>query len=108
LGNPSHVHTILALADSLIRGIFAADYIAILDGHTRITGGWLNNHWSQVAPQIYVSMAVGAYSYVVTIIVLFITHWIMNVELSNTADIELYGIDAIELGEFAYDYVERE
>ena len=38
-------------------GVFAADYVAALDGVTVIPGGWVNHNWIQVAYQLAAASA---------------------------------------------------
>ena len=42
------IHAVGGLVGDLLTGLFAADYIAHLDGYTHIPGGWLNGHWVSV------------------------------------------------------------
>ena len=104
------VHAVGGLLGNLLTGIFAADYIAHLDGMTVIPGGWLNAHWIQVAIQLADSAAGGAYSFVCTLLILsalaLIGRWIPALQLRVDAEHEELGIDDVELGEFAYDFVE--
>ena len=44
------IHTVGGLVGDLLTGVFAADYIAHLDGYTVIKGGWLNRHWVSSIP----------------------------------------------------------
>ncbi|OLL25574.1 Ammonium transporter 1 [Neolecta irregularis DAH-3] len=101
------IHGIGGLVGNIF-GIFAADYIAALDGVTVIPGGWLNHHWIQLGYQLADSMACMAYSFVVTCIILFIMNLIPGLSLRVPIEGELAGIDDYEGGEFAYDYVENE
>lgn len=87
-----------------------SDYIAHLDGTTEIAGGWLNKNWIQLGYQIADSVAGGAYSFGGTCLILgvlgFLGHWIPAFKLRATEEEEILGIDDVEIGEFAYDYVE--
>jgi ammonium transporter, Amt family len=89
-------------------GFFAADYIAALDGSTVISGGWLNHHWIQLAYQICDSVTGFGYSFVVTCIILYVMNLIPGLTLRASEDAEIGGIDEAEIGEFAYDFVEKE
>ena len=104
------VHGIGGILGNLMTGLFAADYIAHLDGVTVISGGWLNRHWIQLAIQLCDSVTGFTYSFVVTSIILLaisaISRVIPAMRLRASRDEEEAGIDDIEIGEFAYDYVE--
>lgn len=87
-----------------------SDYIAHLDGYTVIAGGWLNHHWVQLGYQLADSIAGGAYSFFGTCIILaaldFLGKWMPVLKLRASEEEEILGIDDVEIGEFAYDYVE--
>ncbi|KAK3063362.1 ammonium transporter Amt1 [Coniosporium uncinatum] len=104
------VHGIGGLTGNILTAFFAADYIAHLDGFTVIEGGWLNRHWVQLGYQLADSFAGGAYSFTLTCIILaaldFIGKWVPAFKLRASESEEILGIDDVEIGEFAYDYVE--
>ncbi|KAK5132903.1 ammonium transporter Amt1 [Meristemomyces frigidus] len=104
------VHGIGGIIGNLLTGVFAADYIAHLDGYTVITGGWLNHNWIQVAYQLCDSVTGFVYSFVVTTIILLclsaISRVVPALRLRASKEEEELGIDDIEIGEFAYDFVE--
>lgn len=87
--------------------MFAADYIAALDGYTVIQGGWINRHWVQVPYQLLNCVCGFTYSFVATMIILAIMNRIPGLSLRVSEEAEREGIDDAELGEFSYDYVER-
>ncbi|SMR45432.1 unnamed protein product [Zymoseptoria tritici ST99CH_3D1] len=104
------VHGVGGFIGNLLTGVFAADWIAHLDGFTEIQGGWLNRHWIQLAIQLADSVTGMAYSFTMTIAILFLMNLlgrrIPALRLRASAEEELAGIDDVEIGEFAYDYVE--
>ena len=89
-------------------GFFAADYVAALDGQTVIPGGWLNHNWIQVAHQLIDCITGFSYSFGMTCIILFVMNLFPSLSLRASEDAEIVGIDEAEIGEFAYDFVERE
>ena len=89
-------------------GIFAADYIAALDGVTVIRGGWLNHNWIQLAHQLTDAVTGFSYSFGMTCIILFVMNLIPGLSLRASEEAEIIGIDEAEIGEFAYDFVEKE
>ncbi|TRX93248.1 hypothetical protein FHL15_005827 [Xylaria flabelliformis] len=100
------VHGIGGIIGNLLTGLFAADYIAALDGFSVIPGGWINHNYIQLAYQIADSVAGFSYSFVLTCVILFLLNLIPGLSLRVAPEEEDIGIDDIQLGEFAYDYVE--
>ena len=100
------IHGAGGLVGDLLTGLFAADYIAHLDGFTEIPGGWLNKHWIQLAIQLADGVAGMAYSFAVSCAILFVINWIPGFHLRASEQEEMMGMDETEVGEFAYDYVE--
>lgn len=100
------IHAIGGLCGDLLTGIFAADYIAHLDGVTVIPGGWLNGHWVQIAIQLADGTTGMTYSFVGTCLILFVLSYIPGMHLRASEEDEIMGMDDCEIGEFAYDYVE--
>ncbi|KAF7191449.1 Ammonium transporter 1 [Pseudocercospora fuligena] len=108
------VHGVGGFLGNLLTGLFAADYIAALDGYTvgdaAIKGGWINGHWLQLAIQLADSVCGMAYSFLMTSAILLIitslSRFIPALKLRASPEEEAMGIDDAEIGEFAYDYVE--
>ncbi|KAF2182256.1 ammonium transporter [Zopfia rhizophila CBS 207.26] len=104
------VHAVGGFMGNILTAFFAADYIAHLDGYTIIPGGWLNHHWIQLGHQLADSFAGGLYSFFGTCLILGcldgIGKFIPAFKLRATEEEEILGIDDVEIGEFAYDYVE--
>lgn len=99
------VHGVGGIVGDLLTAVFSADYIAHLDGYTVIEGGWLNQHWIQIAYQAASGFAAASYSFVVTCLILYVINFIPGCKLRVSPQEEIFGIDDIEIGEFAYDYV---
>ncbi|KAJ6091672.1 hypothetical protein N7467_003641 [Penicillium canescens] len=99
------VHTVGGLVGNLLTGLFAANYIAALDG-TEIDGGWINHNWVQLGYQLADSVSGFAYSFFGTCIILFLINLVPGLSLRAPEEDEIMGIDDAEIGEFAYDYVE--
>ncbi|CAK7262681.1 ammonium transporter Amt1 [Sporothrix epigloea] len=99
-------HAVGGIAGNIMTGLFAADYIAHLDGFSVIPGGWLNHNWVQLGYQLADSVSGFSYSFVMTCVILFLMNLVPGLSLRVTAEEEELGIDDAQLGEFAYDYVE--
>ncbi|KAI1125856.1 ammonium transporter [Nemania abortiva] len=100
------VHAVGGIIGNLLTGLFAADYIASLDGFSVIPGGWINHNYIQLAYQIADSVAGFSYSFVLTCVILFLMNLIPGLSLRVSPEDEETGVDDVQLGEFAYDYVE--
>jgi len=99
-------HCVGGVIGNILTAFFAADYIAHLDGFTVISGGWLNHHWVQLGYQLCDCVTGFGWSFIVTCIILFIMNLIPGLSLRVSEEAEIMGVDAAEIGEFAYDYVE--
>lgn len=96
------LHGVGGFTGSVLTGLFAADYVAATDGATVIDGGWMNHNYKQLGYQLAGSVSIGAYSFVVTAIILFILDKIPFLRLRLHEDEELMGVDLAEIGEYAY------
>jgi ammonium transporter, Amt family len=75
---------------------------------TVIPGGWLNHHWIQVVYQLCDSITGFTYSFVLTFVILYVMNWIPGLSIRASEEAEIEGIDEAEIGEFAYDFVEKQ
>ncbi|KAG9810459.1 ammonium transporter MEP2, partial [Aureobasidium melanogenum] len=104
------VHAVGGFIGDVLTGLFAADYIAHLDGVTVIRGGWLNHNYRQLGIQLAGGVTGGAYSFFGSLIILytmdFVGKYLTAFRLRASPEEEDLGIDDVEIGEFAYDYVE--
>jgi Amt family ammonium transporter len=91
----------------MFRGLFAADYIAALDGVTDIKGGWINHNYKQLGYQASNSAIGFIYSFIVTYLLLFLMNCLPGLSLRVSEDAEITGIDETEIGHLAYDYTMR-
>ena len=101
------LHGVGGICGSLLTGLFAADYIAATDGSVAlgadpIAGGWMNGHYKQLGYQLAGTVSVGAWSFVVTSILLLVMDRIPMLRIRLHEDEELMGTDLAEIGEFAY------
>ena len=49
------MHAIGGMLGSVMTGLFAADYVAHLDGVSVINGGWIQGNWIQLGYQLAAS-----------------------------------------------------
>ncbi len=66
----------------------------------------MNQYWIQLAYQLADCAAGFSYSFGVTCVILFVMNLIPGLSLRVSAEEEELGLDDVQLGEFAYDYVE--
>ncbi|GEQ68839.1 hypothetical protein JCM33374_g2508 [Metschnikowia sp. JCM 33374] len=102
------LHGVGGFLGSVMTGLFAADYVAATDGSTKIPGGWMNHNYKQLGYQLAGSVSIGAWSFVVTSIILLILDKIPFLRLRLHEDEELMGVDLAEIGEYAYYYEEED
>jgi Amt family ammonium transporter len=99
-------HAVGGIVGNLMTGLFAANYIARLDGATEINGGWLNQNYIQLGYQLADCVAGFSYSFGMTCLILFLMNLVPGLSLRVTQEEEEMGLDDAQIGEFAYDYVE--
>ena len=95
------IHCLGGLIGNLLTGLFAADYIAHLDGKTVIPGGWLNHNYMQIVYQLADSVAGFVYSFFGTCLILLVINFVPGLHLRTTEEDEIMGMDDTEIGEFA-------
>lgn len=100
------IHAIGGFIGNLLTGLFAANYVAHLDGYTVIQGGWVNRYWKQLLQQLIDSLAAGGYSFFGSLAILYVINRIPGLYLRSNDDSEIEGVDMEEVGDWAYDYVE--
>jgi len=99
------VHGVGGFVGNLLTGIFASKQIAAIGGVT-IEGGWIDGHWVQLGYQLAGSLAAVAWSFCLTIIILFVLDKLPYLGLRLTVDEEILGADRAQMGDSAYDYIE--
>lgn len=97
-------HAVGGIVGSLLTGIFADSRVAGFDGITVIPGGWINQHYIQLAYQLANTVYIAAYSFTVTYLILFVMNRIPGLHLRATEEAEILGIDEDQCGEAGYDY----
>lgn len=102
------VHGIGAMIGNILTAFFASTTIAGTNGpeDTLFKGGWLDHHYIQLGYQLAVPLAAAGYSFVVSVLILYILQLIPGLHLRITAEDEELGIDFAEHDEYAFDYVE--
>ncbi|OJD23644.1 hypothetical protein ACJ73_05004 [Blastomyces percursus] len=101
-------HGVAGIVGLIFNAFFASDAIVGLDGvNTGMgMGGWLIGNYKLLYIQIAYIFAASAYSFVVSALVAYSINAIPGLKLRASEQVELFGMDDDQLGEFAYDYVE--
>ncbi|KAF7339983.1 Ammonium transporter [Mycena venus] len=87
-------------------GLFASTDIIALDGvNTAVPGGWVDRNWRQLYMQVAYIVAVSAYTFIVTAALAKAIDFV-GLRLRITPEEERLGMDEVEVGEFANDYIE--
>lgn len=101
------VHGVAGIVGNLLTGIFAASWVAELAGpDNAIDGGWIDGHFVQLGYQLAETVTGCAWSFFMTSLICFLLNLIPGLSLRVTAEEEELGLDDVQCGEFAYDYVE--
>ncbi|KAF9229708.1 ammonium transporter [Gyrodon lividus] len=100
-------HAVGGIIGLLTNGLFASHAIIALDGvNTNIKGGWVDHNYKQLYIQFAYVCAVCTYTFVVTAIIAKAIDMVPGLHLRTTPEGETLGLDEVEIGEFANDYIE--
>ncbi|KAG6857604.1 hypothetical protein H0H87_010172 [Tephrocybe sp. NHM501043] len=100
-------HAVGGIVGLLMTAFFASSTVTGLDDvNTGTAGGWINQNWKLLYIQFAYVCATCSYSFVVTAIIAKAVDCIPGLHLRNTPEAEKRGMDEIEIGEFASDYIE--
>ncbi|KAF7310596.1 Ammonium transporter [Mycena chlorophos] len=98
-------HAVGGIVGLLCNGLFGSATIAGLDGTTVISGGWVDRNWKQLYIQIAYIAAAVTYTFTVTALLVKALE-LAGLRLKLTPEEEKLGMDEVEIGEFATDYIE--
>ncbi|KAJ7630584.1 ammonium transporter [Roridomyces roridus] len=99
-------HAVGGFVGLMANGLFATKDVISLDGvNTSVLGGFLDHNWKQLYKQFAYIVAVTSYTFVVTA-VLAKGLDVAGLKLRITPEEERLGMDEVEVGEFANDYIE--
>ncbi|KAE9395929.1 ammonium transporter [Gymnopus androsaceus JB14] len=100
-------HAIGGIIGLFLNGFFGTKEIISLDGvNTSTLGGFMDHNWKQLYKQFAYICATCSYSFFVTAILAKTIDMIPGLKLRTTPEDECLGIDEVEIGEFATDYIE--
>jgi len=102
-------HAVGGIIGLIFNGFFAETGVIALDGvNTSIKGGWLDRNWKQLYIQVAYVCAAVSYTFAVTAAIVKIIDMIPGLRLRATYEEETIGMDEVDIGEFASDYIEVE
>jgi len=100
-------HAIGGIIGLILNAFFADSMIISLDGvSTTVQGGFLNRNWALLYKQICYVLAACAYVFVVTALIAKGVDMVPGLNLRAGPASEALGMDEVEHGEFATDYIE--
>jgi ammonium transporter, Amt family len=92
-------HGVGGIIGNIMTAFFADNRVASFDGSALIGGGWINHNWIQLGYQLADSVSGFAYSFVMTMILLFLIDRIPGFHFRATDEDEVLGIDLAQTGE---------
>jgi Amt family ammonium transporter len=92
-------HGVGGLVGNILTAFFADNRVASFDGSALIGGGWINHHYIQLGYQLADSVAGMSYSFVMTMILLFLIDRIPGCHFRCSDEDEVLGIDLSQVGE---------
>lgn len=88
------IHGVGGFIGDILTGFFAAPYVPAMDGvSNQYAGGWWAKNWKQMGYQLAAASFCAAWSFVISIILLFIINKIPGCHLRATEEDELRGLD---------------
>ncbi len=94
------IHGVGGVVGNLLTGIFADARIGAYDG-TAINGGWISQNYIQLGYQVAGTVAIAAYSFIISAVLLLIIDRIPGLNLRATDFEEVCGLDHFQVGEEA-------
>jgi len=98
------VHGCGGIIGCVITGVFAENKIATMSGGSPIRGGWVDGHPAQMAYQLLSIVVVGAWSFILTYLILWGINKVPFLSLKLDEWEQIAGSDWVELGETAYGH----
>ncbi|KJA25887.1 hypothetical protein HYPSUDRAFT_75862 [Hypholoma sublateritium FD-334 SS-4] len=99
-------HAVGGIIGLMLNAFFASPSIIAMDDVSTGPGGWVNHNWKQLYIQFAYVVATCAYTFVMTAFVAKVIDMIPGLHLRSTPEGEMLGMDEVEIGEFATDYIE--
>jgi Amt family ammonium transporter len=88
------IHGVGGYVGDIMTGFFAAPYVPAMDGVSNFyEGGWWARNWKQMGYQLAAATTCAAWSFVISVILLFIINKIPGCHIRAAEDDELKGLD---------------
>ena len=88
------IHGVGGVVGDILTGFFAAPYVPAMDGVSNAyAGGWWNRHWVQMGYQVAAAVTCAAWSFVVSVVLLFVIDKIPGCHIRASEEDELRGLD---------------
>ncbi|RIB00548.1 ammonium transporter AmtB-like domain-containing protein [Gigaspora rosea] len=100
------IHCVGGLVGNVLTGVFADKSIAYRSGEIISGGAIINGNFSQILIQLSAALAGMIYSFIMTIIIIFIIGTFLRCNLRLNVEGELDGTDITEHGESAYCFAD--
>ena len=95
------IHGVGGVVGSILTGVFADSRVGAFD-NSDVRGGWYSQYITQVGYQIAGTVAIAAYSFILSACLLLIIDKIPGLQLRSTEFEEVSGLDHIQIGEEAF------
>lgn len=99
-------HAVGGMMGLILNAFFASSSITSMDDVSSIPGGWVDHNWKQLYKQFAYVCATSAYTFTLTAMIAKAIDTIPGMSLRCTPEGEMLGMDEVEIGEFATDYIE--
>ncbi|KAF2265960.1 ammonium transporter [Lojkania enalia] len=88
------IHGVGGFVGDIMTGFFAASWVPALDGaSTTYEGGWYSHNWKQMGYQLAAACTCALWSFVISLILLFIIDHIPGMHLRASEEDEIRGLD---------------
>lgn len=100
-------HAVGGIVGLIFNAFLGSTDIIALDGvNIGIEAGWVDRNWKQMYKQIAYIVATSAYTFVMTAVIAKGIDMVPGLHLRGGDEAEELGMDEVEIGEFANDYIE--
>ncbi|KAK4048908.1 hypothetical protein OIV83_004464 [Microbotryomycetes sp. JL201] len=98
-------HGVAGIVGLVFTGVFAEASVTANDAYSAISGGWVDRNFIVVGYQFAWFCACFGWSFVMTLILMFLINLIPGCKFRTDEESEIVGVDDVECGEWAYDFV---
>jgi Amt family ammonium transporter len=99
------LHGVGGFVGSVLTGFFASKKMAAMDGGVIQGGGFIDGEWHLLGYNIAGSVAISAYSFIVSYVILYVINKIPYLHLRVSEHDEMLGGDMAEMGEIGFPFI---